>query len=93
MQVMAYASGNPDFPGACGRCYEVKCAPGPVLGWENKPVDFTTAYSHSGGMPTLLTRRAGASQVGHRSRDGPDCAQMLRTKREANLAVIWTALQ
>lgn len=24
--------------GSCGRCYEVRCAPGPVLGWENKPV-------------------------------------------------------
>jgi len=43
-QVASYATGNPDFPGACGRCYEVRCAPGPVLGWENKPVDFTTAY-------------------------------------------------
>jgi hypothetical protein len=25
LQVTAYASGNPDFAGSCGRCYEVKC--------------------------------------------------------------------
>lgn len=24
VQVTAYADGNPDFPGACGRCYEVR---------------------------------------------------------------------
>jgi hypothetical protein len=27
---------NHQAPGSCGRCYEVKCAPGPVLGWEDK---------------------------------------------------------
>ncbi|WIA34055.1 hypothetical protein OEZ86_012433 [Tetradesmus obliquus] len=42
--VTAYASGNPDFPGACGRCYEVKCSPGAVLGWADKPVNFREAY-------------------------------------------------
>lgn len=41
---MSYASGDPDFPGSCGRWYEIKCAPGPVLGWEDKPVDFTSHY-------------------------------------------------
>jgi cullin-associated NEDD8-dissociated protein 1 len=44
LQVTAYASGNPDFAGSCGRCYEVKCAPGAVLGWEDKPVNFRQAY-------------------------------------------------
>jgi hypothetical protein len=44
IQVSAYASGNPDFAGACGRCYEVKCAPGAVLGWGDKPVNFRQAY-------------------------------------------------
>jgi hypothetical protein len=27
LQVTTYASGNPDFAGSCGRCYEVKCLP------------------------------------------------------------------
>lgn len=43
-QVTSYATGNPDFPGSCGRCYEVRCFPGPVLGWDNKTVDFRNAY-------------------------------------------------
>eukprot|EP00882_Tetradesmus_deserticola_P029182 GHRQ01032631.1.p4 GENE.GHRQ01032631.1~~GHRQ01032631.1.p4 ORF type:complete len:104 (-),score=12.04 GHRQ01032631.1:1-312(-) len=44
LQVTSYADGNPDFPGSCGRCYEVKCSPGSVLGWEDKPVNFREAY-------------------------------------------------
>lgn len=37
--VTAYATGNPDFPGACGRCYEVRwfllfgCVVCPGEGW------------------------------------------------------------
>jgi hypothetical protein len=30
--VAAPADANPDFPGSCGRCYEVRCKPGLVLG-------------------------------------------------------------
>jgi hypothetical protein len=30
--VAASADANPDYPGSCGRCYEVRCKPGLVLG-------------------------------------------------------------
>jgi hypothetical protein len=49
-QVTAYASGNPDFPGACGRCYEVKCSPGPALGWAASPSTSGWLTSLFGGM-------------------------------------------
>lgn len=37
----AYSDVNVDGAGACGRCYEVRCRDGPVLGWEDQPVDYT----------------------------------------------------
>ncbi|GBF95926.1 hypothetical protein Rsub_08049 [Raphidocelis subcapitata] len=43
-QVASYADGNPDYPGSCGRCYEIKCSPGDVLGWNDAPVDYTQNY-------------------------------------------------
>jgi hypothetical protein len=30
--VAASADANPDYPGSCGRCYEVRCKPGLVVG-------------------------------------------------------------
>ena len=36
--VAALADVNPDFPGSCGRCYEVRCAEGLVQANDHKPL-------------------------------------------------------
>lgn len=40
----AYSDVNPDSGGSCGRCYEVRCSPGKVLGWEDAPVNFSNNF-------------------------------------------------
>ena len=39
--VAALADINPDFPGSCGRCYEVKCKEGILLGNDMRPKPMT----------------------------------------------------
>ncbi|GIL60042.1 hypothetical protein Vafri_14669 [Volvox africanus] len=43
-EVSSYADANPDFPGSCGRCYEVKCVPGIVLGRNDEAVQYGNWY-------------------------------------------------
>ena len=46
--VAAIADVNPDFPGSCGRCYEVRCANGLVLANDHKPL-WTGEKGEGGG--------------------------------------------
>ncbi|KAF5833334.1 hypothetical protein DUNSADRAFT_10414 [Dunaliella salina] len=46
-QMAASANQNPGYPGSCGRCYTVRCKPGPVLG----------AGRGAGPQPTLRPGR------------------------------------
>jgi hypothetical protein len=43
--VAALADVNPDFPGSCGRCYEVKCLPGLLLGNNHSPIQLSEFYN------------------------------------------------
>ena len=43
--VAALADVNPDFPGSCGRCYEVKCAPGLLMGNNHSPIQLSEFYN------------------------------------------------
>lgn len=31
LQYAASTSASPDYPGSCGRCYDIRCITGPVL--------------------------------------------------------------
>ncbi len=42
---------DPDFPGSCGRCYQVRCKPGLVIGNGTTPVSTETFYY----MPSVST--------------------------------------
>jgi len=46
--VAALADVNPDFPGSCGRCYEVKCLPGLLLGNNHSPISLSEFYNMAG---------------------------------------------
>lgn len=35
---------NADYPGSCGRCYEVRCRDGVVLGYDDLPVSTTEFF-------------------------------------------------
>lgn len=37
-EATAYSDDNEDWGGSCGRCYEVRCVDGPVLGTSNNPI-------------------------------------------------------
>ena len=32
------------MPGACGRCYEVRCREGMLLGWDDEPIQIADSY-------------------------------------------------
>ena len=53
--VAALADVNPDFPGSCGRCYEVKCMDGLLLGNNHLPIDTTCGGEEGGWGGLLLT--------------------------------------
>ncbi|KAI8476465.1 MAG: hypothetical protein J3K34DRAFT_455778 [Monoraphidium minutum] len=43
-QYAAAADANPDYPGSCGRCYEVRCNPGIVLNNELQPIQIENGF-------------------------------------------------
>ncbi|KAG2488344.1 hypothetical protein HYH03_013034 [Edaphochlamys debaryana] len=43
-EVSSYSDNDPDFPGSCGRCYEVRCVDGVVLGYQDKAVQYDNFY-------------------------------------------------
>ncbi|KAL3160371.1 hypothetical protein ABBQ32_010699 [Trebouxia sp. C0010 RCD-2024] len=43
-EVAALAQKNPDYPGSCGRCYEVRCQNGIVIGNGTTPVSTNDFY-------------------------------------------------
>ncbi|KAF5828466.1 hypothetical protein DUNSADRAFT_17574 [Dunaliella salina] len=43
-EAAAYSDDNPDYAGSCGRCYEVKCVDGPVVGSYDKPIPLEELY-------------------------------------------------
>jgi hypothetical protein len=47
--VAALADADPDYPGSCGRCYEVRCRPGLVLGADDRPKSINDFYYLAGG--------------------------------------------
>lgn len=43
--IAALASADPDYPGSCGRCYEVKCRDGLVIQEGTTPVKLSNGYN------------------------------------------------
>ncbi|DBA97636.1 TPA: hypothetical protein ACH3X3_012531 [Trebouxia sp. C0006] len=43
-QVAALAQKDPDYPGSCGRCYEIRCQDGLVIGNGTTPVNIDEFY-------------------------------------------------
>ncbi|BDA41289.1 hypothetical protein COCOBI_02-0690 [Coccomyxa sp. Obi] len=50
----ALALTDPDYPGSCGRCYEVRCKSGLVLGNGTTPYRTDQGYSLSANAPNAL---------------------------------------
>ncbi|GFH29606.1 expansin-like EG45 domain-containing protein, partial [Haematococcus lacustris] len=51
--VAASADQNPDYPGSCGRCYEVRCKSGPVLNNERVPIQIVYPNLGGGNISTI----------------------------------------
>lgn len=45
---------DPDFPGSCGRCYQVRCKDGVVLGNGTTPVSIDEFYYMPGAGGSAL---------------------------------------
>ncbi|WIA23970.1 hypothetical protein OEZ85_013605 [Tetradesmus obliquus] len=43
-QYAASADGSPDFPGSCGRCYDIRCKTGRVLNNQGQPIQITNGF-------------------------------------------------
>ncbi|PNW76515.1 hypothetical protein CHLRE_11g467656v5 [Chlamydomonas reinhardtii] len=56
--VTSFADTNPDFPGSCGRCYEVRCVNGPVLGRNDQavPAEYWYYFPKYGSAPDDMGR-------------------------------------
>ena len=53
--VAALANNDPDYPGSCGRCYEVRCHTGPVI------ANGTSIYRTDGGCASSFVRHFGSA--------------------------------
>lgn len=68
--VAAIADVNPDFPGSCGRCYEVRCANGLVLANDHKPL-WTGEKGEGGEREERGEGRGGGRGAARRGRARP----------------------
>ena len=53
--IAALANNDPDYPGSCGRCYEVRCHTGPVI------ANGTEVYRTDHGCAALRSQERDAA--------------------------------
>ncbi|KAF5831660.1 hypothetical protein DUNSADRAFT_12764 [Dunaliella salina] len=49
----ASADQNPGYPGSCGRCYTVRCKPGPVLDNDGQPIRIIYPFFENGTQSSV----------------------------------------
>ena len=65
--VAALADVNPDFPGSCGRCYEIKCKEGLLIGNDGKPKSIGGEFKYMPSINGSVTDTAGRTFPGNRA--------------------------
>ncbi|KAK9827704.1 hypothetical protein WJX81_002445 [Elliptochloris bilobata] len=70
--VAALANNDPDYPGSCGRCYEIRCHTGPVI------ANGTSVYRTDGGYNMFARAPNALDEFGRRFPGNP-----LMSEREA----------